>query len=70
MAQPSKKSPALESELFTLLGFSRRATILADRCAPEPYGCGGEAKDFRDELSRKEYSISGLCQRCQDEIFR
>ena len=24
---------------------------------------------FRDELSRKEYAISGLCMDCQDEIF-
>lgn len=26
-------------------------------------------KDFRDDLSRKEYSISGLCQKCQDDTF-
>lgn len=26
-------------------------------------------KSFRDTLSIKEYEISGLCQRCQDEIF-
>lgn len=25
--------------------------------------------DFKDDLSRKEYSISGLCQKCQDEMF-
>lgn len=25
--------------------------------------------EFRDELSRKEYSISGLCQNCQDAVF-
>lgn len=24
---------------------------------------------FRDELSRREFKISGLCQSCQDEIF-
>ena len=24
---------------------------------------------FRDELSRKEYAISGLCMDCQDEMF-
>ena len=24
---------------------------------------------FRDDLSRKEYSISGMCQDCQDEVF-
>lgn len=26
--------------------------------------------DFVDELSKKEYSISGMCQRCQDKAFR
>jgi hypothetical protein len=26
-------------------------------------------EDFRDELSRREYSISGICQACQDRIF-
>jgi uncharacterized CHY-type Zn-finger protein len=25
--------------------------------------------DFRDELSRREYEISGICQECQDETF-
>ena len=25
--------------------------------------------EFRDELSLKEYHISGLCQSCQDEVF-
>ena len=24
---------------------------------------------FRDELSKKEFSISGLCQACQDGFF-
>lgn len=25
--------------------------------------------DFRDELSKREFKISGLCQECQDETF-
>lgn len=25
--------------------------------------------DFRNELSKREYTISGLCQKCQDDIF-
>lgn len=28
-----------------------------------------EMEDFRDKLSRKEYDISGLCQKCQDDTF-
>jgi len=26
-------------------------------------------EDFKDELSVKEYRISGMCQKCQDEVF-
>ena len=25
--------------------------------------------DFRNELSYKEYTISGMCQDCQDDLF-
>lgn len=25
--------------------------------------------DFKDRLSIQEYKISGLCQKCQDEMF-
>jgi len=34
--------------------------------------CGKEIKeeDFTDELSKKEYSISGLCQKCQNLVFK
>ncbi len=31
--------------------------------------CKCTALDFKDELSRREYFISGLCQECQDKIF-
>lgn len=31
--------------------------------------CGSEAAAFKDELSAKEFEISGLCQKCQDETF-
>jgi hypothetical protein len=27
------------------------------------------ASDFKDALSRQEYTISGLCQECQDKVF-
>ena len=26
-------------------------------------------EDFRDENSRREFEMSGICQACQDEIF-
>ena len=33
--------------------------------------CGNPVnfEDFRDDLSRREFKISGLCQKCQDEFF-
>lgn len=38
-----------------------------------PKGCCVKCKRpaiaFKDTLSQKEYSISGLCQTCQDVIF-
>jgi len=26
-------------------------------------------QDFRDELSVREFHITGMCQKCQDEVF-
>jgi protein-tyrosine phosphatase len=31
--------------------------------------CNGRVEGFRDELSQKEFLISGMCQLCQDNIF-
>lgn len=34
--------------------------------------CGSEkikSEDFRDSLSWKEFTISGMCQECQDKTF-
>jgi len=28
-----------------------------------------DTAEFRDDISLKEYKISGLCQKCQDEFF-
>ena len=31
--------------------------------------CGADAHDFKNQLSECEYNMSGLCQKCQDEVF-
>ena len=31
--------------------------------------CGNDVGEFRDSLSRREFEISGMCQKCQDEVF-
>lgn len=69
MAKPSKKSEAMEEGLSNVFGFDRRESIEQDRCVPAPIGCGGPATEFRDDISRREYGISGLCQMCQDAVF-
>jgi hypothetical protein len=67
MAEPSKKSPEIEAFLEATSG--RTTAIKSDRCVRKPIGCEGPATEFRDELSKREYTISGLCQKCQDRLF-
>jgi hypothetical protein len=31
--------------------------------------CGPKELKFRDELSKKEYGITAMCQECQDKVF-
>lgn len=59
MANPGPHRPA--DALFP----NRRIAIHADICVL----CNEAAVDFTDDLSRKEYGISGMCQDCQDEFF-
>ena len=67
MAEPSRKSPEMTKFLDQLS--NRSHSIGADRCVEPPYGCGRSATKFRDAVSKKEYTISGLCQYCQDLLF-
>jgi len=63
--EASKKSPVIESLLTSLTGVSRVGAVHEASCVM----CGGEARMFRDDLSRKEYAISAMCQDCQDKVF-
>lgn len=67
VAKPSEKSPEVEAliDATNPSGRKRVDSIKQDICA----WCGGPATDFRDELSKKEYTISGFCQKCQDAVF-
>lgn len=69
MAQPSVKHYKMEQSLTEIFGYDRRDHIRQNVCVPAPIGCGGPATEFKDGLSRKEYTISGLCQNCQDIVF-
>lgn len=67
MANPSEKSLGMGMFLEELTG--RTSSIHDNKCIAPPFGCGGDASEFRDELSAREYRISGMCQRCQDRTF-
>ena len=63
--KPSEKAPAIDNLLTSMFGVDRKESITNDKCVM----CGGDASQFRDALSRKEFSISGMCQKCQDKVF-
>ncbi len=65
--EPTQKAPEIKSLLESMAG--RTTAIKADGCLPPPMGCGEPATNFHDDLSRREYRISGFCQKCQDAIF-
>lgn len=65
MAEPTKKSESIEQLLTSLTGTHRPSAILADTCV----FCGNAATVFVNETARREYSISGMCQNCQDKTF-
>ena len=58
------KSPEMEAYLNTIIPH-RELYMSHQRCV----SCGCHADWFKDDLSAKEYTISGLCQQCQDDIF-
>ena len=70
MTTPSKKSDQMNQFLENLSikmfkGVSRATSIAQNVCVC----CKGDASTFTDELSIKEFTISGMCQTCQDEVF-
>jgi len=65
--EPTVKSESLENfiDSITPNPLGRRESIKSDVCAV----CLKEAKNFKDELSKREFTISGMCQECQDKFF-
>tara|TARA_R110002167_G_scaffold38013_1_gene118718 strand:+ start:533 stop:748 length:216 start_codon:yes stop_codon:yes gene_type:complete len=57
--------PDLSKPIFALMPW------LADRIMRgECTSCeNADLTAFRDDISKQEYSISGMCQLCQDDIF-
>lgn len=59
---------ALDDVAESFYGRKRSTSIESNTCVV----CGSKAppESFTDELSKKEYTISGLCQTCQDKTFK
>jgi hypothetical protein len=58
----------IKRRLLTLTGFDKEVELVDRGQCPfcqKPV----DPESFRDDLSRKEFKISGLCQKCQDEMF-
>jgi hypothetical protein len=58
----------MNEEIMKACGFGEQVQRMKDgRCA----WCGVPINltHFRDDLSRKEWHISGMCQHCQDAAF-
>ena len=59
----------MNKEIMKKLGFGAELNnIEAGNCAT----CGEPVKaaDFKNDLSRREYEIAGMCQLCQDKTFK
>ncbi len=67
--KPRTQSFYVEADIANDTGYVRGIFIAVNRCLPKPYGCGGEATEFNNEPSEREYAMSGLCQKCQDKFF-
>lgn len=67
--KPSEKSPEMEKFIDetskNLFGNKRTDSIENNKCVM----CGRNANEFRNPISAKEFTISGMCQKCQDDTF-
>ena len=60
------RSPEMQKMMDTM--FPEQTKRIRENKCPT---CGEsvEFDSFKDALSRREYAISGMCQKCQDKVF-
>jgi len=63
--ESTQKHFLIDNFLTSLVCKDRQKTVRNNQCMT----CSGDADTFTDELSVKEYRISGMCQSCQDKVF-
>ena len=68
--QPTYKAPQIDALLSEIIFNGKdRATCVREGTCVTCDAQGIVATSFRDDVSRKEYQISGMCQSCQDDVF-
>ncbi len=69
--EPTYKNPAIDALLSEIIfnGKDRPTCIREGICITCDDAHGIIASSFRDDISRKEYAISAMCQSCQDDVF-
>ena len=58
----------MNKKIMKDLGFDKELALVEQRKCPfchQPI----RSRDFRDHLSLREHGVSGLCQKCQDQMF-
>ena len=68
---PAWKAPQIDALLSEIIfnGKDRVTCIKEGTCITCDEAKGLIATSFRDDVSRKEYAISAMCQSCQDDVF-
>lgn len=62
----TEKNKNIDQALKDIFNIDRKVVIENKKCA---LNCDEPDFNFKDNLSKKEYSISGICQKCQNKIF-
>jgi len=70
VAEPQKKANAIDALINSISGNDRVTSIKTNKCALRSSpNCDGTVNKFKDAISAREYTISGMCQACQDGFF-
>ena len=60
----------MNKQIMCDLGFKNQVELVEQKKCPFCHTqLKGVREEFKNEISFKEYKISGLCQKCQDEMF-
>ncbi len=59
----------MNKDIMRAAGFGKEVELVEQSLCPFCKKQIDPKTEFEDELSEKEFKISGLCQKCQDKMF-